>query len=143
MLQFHATVLALFLGSAAASAADACDRSCLESFVDRYLDAVAANRPDQVPLAAGVRFTEDGQQLPIGDGLWNTLRARGPYRLFVTDVPGLLVDGGVVPSIGADEADRLLAADGFEGGIVPKLRAAVQAARLGLGVEIGETEVVP
>jgi acetylglutamate kinase len=63
--------------------------------------------------------------------------------LFVTDVPGLLVDGGVVHSIGADEADRLLAADGFEGGIVPKLRAAVHAARLGLRVEIGETEVVP
>ena len=46
----------------------------------------SANRPTRVPLAASVRFTEDGQQLLIGDGLWNTLRARGPYRLFVTDV---------------------------------------------------------
>jgi hypothetical protein len=40
-----------------------------------------------VPLAVGVRFTEDGQQLTIGDGLWRTLRAKGHYRLFVADVP--------------------------------------------------------
>ena len=64
-----------------------CNRACLEGFVDRYLDAVIENRPDKVALATGVRFTEDGQQLVIGDGLWNTMRAKGPYRLFVTDVP--------------------------------------------------------
>ena len=69
-----------------AHAAD-CDRACLEGFVDRYLDAVVADNPSAVPLAPGVRFTEDGQQLVIGDGLWNTMRAKGKYRLFVTDVP--------------------------------------------------------
>ncbi len=61
--------------------------------------------------------------------------------LFLTDVPGLLVGGAVAASIGAAEAERLLA-DGLEGGIVPKLRAAIHAARLGLRAEIGETEVV-
>jgi hypothetical protein len=71
----------------AAQPGPACNRACLESFVDRYLDAVVASRPDKVALATGVRYTEDGQQLVIGDGLWNTLRAKGPYRLVVTDVP--------------------------------------------------------
>jgi hypothetical protein len=69
-----------------ARAAAPCDRACLEGFVDRYLDAVLAHNPALVPLAPGVRYTEDGQQLAIGDGLWRTLQAKGHYRLFVTDV---------------------------------------------------------
>jgi acetylglutamate kinase len=56
-------------------------------------------------------------------------------------VPGLLLDGDVVPSIVADEADRLLVEGAFRGGIVPKLEAAVRAARLGMRAEIGETAV--
>ncbi|HVS23262.1 MAG TPA: hypothetical protein VMU03_06015 [Gammaproteobacteria bacterium] len=83
-----------------ARAAD-CDRACLEGFVDRYLDAVVADRPSAVPLAPGVRFTEDGQELAIGDGLWNTLRAKGHYRLFVTDVPA-----GQVAFFGSIEEDH-------------------------------------
>lgn len=78
-----------------------CDRGCLEGFVDRYLDAVVADNPSAVPLAPGVRFTEDGQQLLIGDGLWNTLRAKGHYRLFVTDVPA-----GQVAFLGSIEEDH-------------------------------------
>ena len=42
----------------------------------------------------------------------------------------------------AEEADRLLDDGTFEGGIVPKLRAAVAAARNGVRAEIGETAVV-
>ena len=80
-------MLALIAPSAAVQAATSCDRACLESYVDRYLDALAAHQPSMVPLAPGVRFTEDGQQLLIGDGLWRTMRAKGRYRLFVTDVP--------------------------------------------------------
>ena len=62
--------------------------------------------------------------------------------VFVTDVPGVYVDGAVVPLIDADRATRLLDAEVFEGGIVPKLMAAVRAAKLGVAVEIGETAVV-
>lgn len=80
---------ALLLSIQAASAAQpaSCDRACLEGFVERYLDAVAANDPKRVPLSPNTRFTEDGQRLLIGDGLWNTMKAKGNYRLFVTDVP--------------------------------------------------------
>ena len=61
---------------------------------------------------------------------------------FVSDVPGVLVDGAVVGRLHADDADALLRSGAFEGGIVPKLLAAVRAARLGIRTEIGETAVV-
>jgi hypothetical protein len=64
-----------------------CDRACLEGFVDRYLDALAARDPKQLPLTANAKFTENGQKLNLGDGIWNTATAKGIYRLFVTDVP--------------------------------------------------------
>ena len=62
--------------------------------------------------------------------------------VFVTDVPGVYFEGSVLQVLRADRADELLDADAFDGGIVPKLMAAVQAARLGVTVEIGETAVV-
>ncbi len=62
--------------------------------------------------------------------------------LFATDVPGLMLAGEVVPTICAEDADRLLGGGTLEGGILPKLRAAVVAARNGVRAEIGETAVV-
>jgi hypothetical protein len=93
--------LSLLAAAVAQAATPACDRACLEGFVDRYLDAVAANQPSQVALSSGVRFTEDGQRLVIGDGLWNTLQGRGAYRLFVTDVPA-----GQVTFLGTIQEDH-------------------------------------
>ena len=61
--------------------------------------------------------------------------------LFVTDVPGLLDGGVVVPVIDAEEAGKLLDAGAFEGGIIPKLRAATTAARDGVPAAIGRTAV--
>src|SRR6185295_19729129 len=63
-----------------------CDRACLEAYVDKYLDAMVAHDPAKAPFARGVKFTENGQRLELGDGLWNTMTAKGAYRLFVTDV---------------------------------------------------------
>jgi acetylglutamate kinase len=61
--------------------------------------------------------------------------------VFVTDVPGLLVEDEVVGEIGADEAEGLLPS--LEGGIVPKLLAAIHAVRGGIPAHIGETAVLP
>jgi acetylglutamate kinase len=101
-------------------------------------DALAEGMiPVVAPLAAGplnVNADEAAAALAIG--------LEAERLLFVTDVPGLLLSGAVVPSIGAVEADRLLSAGELDGGIVPKLRAAVTAARLGVRAEIGETAVV-
>ncbi|HEY4620525.1 MAG TPA: acetylglutamate kinase [Gaiellaceae bacterium] len=101
--------------------------------------ALAAGRiPVVAPLAAGplnVNADEAAAALAIGLG--------ADRVLFVTDVPGVLVDGLVAEQIDASSADRLLADGGLEGGIVPKLVAAVRAARLGVHAEIGATAVLP
>jgi acetylglutamate kinase len=96
----------------------------------------AGGIPVVAPLAAGplnVNADEAAAALAIGLG--------AERILFVTDVPGVLLRGSVVDTIAAAEADRLLDAGELEGGIVPKLRAAVTAARLGVRAEIGETAV--
>jgi len=84
--------LAVFLWSAIAPVgghaqgnSGACDRACLEGFVDRYLDAVVAHDPKLVPLSRNVKFTENGVRLEIGDSHWKTVTGKGTYRLFVTD----------------------------------------------------------
>jgi acetylglutamate kinase len=61
--------------------------------------------------------------------------------LFLTDVDGLLVNGHVVDSIGVDAASELLAGGTLQGGIIPKLGAAVTAARGGVAATIGRTAV--
>jgi acetylglutamate kinase len=95
------------------------------------LDALDAGLVAVVaPLAAGplnVNADEAAAALAIGLG--------AERIVFHTDVPGV-----VLPRIAADDADRLLAE--LEGGIVPKLQAAVQAARVGVRAEIGQTVVV-
>ncbi|MEP6962810.1 MAG: hypothetical protein ABI995_12080, partial [Acidobacteriota bacterium] len=40
----------------------------------------------KAPFAKDAKFTENGQRLLLGDGLWNTMTSKGTYRLFVTDV---------------------------------------------------------
>jgi acetylglutamate kinase len=61
--------------------------------------------------------------------------------LFLTDVDGLLMDGGVVDSIDVASAIALLNGGSLEGGIIPKLHAAVTAARDGVPAWIGRTAV--
>jgi acetylglutamate kinase len=101
------------------------------------LDALAAGRiPVVAPLARGplnVNGDEAAAALAVGLG--------AERLVFVTDVPGLLLEGGVVSAIGADEAERLAGAGELGGGIVPKLLAAAGAARLGVAAEIGRTAV--
>jgi acetylglutamate kinase len=97
----------------------------------------AGKIPVVAPLATGplnVNADEAAAALAIG--------LEADRLLFVTDVPGLLLGGSVLPSIRVVEADRLLANGALEGGIVPKLQAAVRAARVGVRAEIGETAVL-
>ena len=63
----------------------ACDRACLENFVDQYMDALTAHDPMKLPMSPRVKNTEDGVRLVPGDGFWRTALAKGSYRLFVTD----------------------------------------------------------
>jgi hypothetical protein len=62
-----------------------CDRACLNGYVDQSLAALVAHDPSRLPLARQVKFTENGQQLQLGDGLWGTASAGGNYKLYADD----------------------------------------------------------
>jgi acetylglutamate kinase len=100
--------------------------------------ALAAGRiPVVAPIAVGplnVNADEAASALAVGLG--------ADRIVFVTDVPGVFVEGALAESLDARRAARLLDAGAFEGGIVPKLLAAVRAARLGVHASIGATEVL-
>jgi acetylglutamate kinase len=101
-----------------------------ESLADRKIPVVT-------PIAAGpLNVNADEAATALAAGLGADL------VLFVSDVPGVYVEGEVARRLHADDADELLQAGAFDGGIVPKLLAAVRAARLGITAEIGETAVV-
>jgi hypothetical protein len=47
-----------------------CDRSCLEGYLNRYLDALVKHDPASAPMARNARFTENTVSIPVGEGLW-------------------------------------------------------------------------
>jgi acetylglutamate kinase len=102
------------------------------------LAALASGRvPVVAPMAVGpLNVNADDAAAALALGL-------GARRLvFLTDVPGLVVDDEVVDAIDAGRATRMLEAGLFDGGIVPKLRAAAIAAANGIAAEIGRTAVI-
>jgi hypothetical protein len=78
---------ALPLAAAAAAPAQAqeCDRACLEQLVDGYVEAMITHQPERLGAGAEARYTENGQLMPIGEGMWRTASGRGAYRLVVAD----------------------------------------------------------
>jgi acetylglutamate kinase len=68
--------------------------------------------------------------------------ALGADRLvFVSDVPGVLVDGEVIRELSARDISQVNGH--LSGGILPKLEAALLAAREGVHVDVGQTTVRP
>jgi hypothetical protein len=72
-------------GQAGREAGGACDRVCLQGFVEQYLDAWIARDPTRLPLAPNAKYTENGQHLELGDGSWRVGTGKGKYRLWVPD----------------------------------------------------------
>jgi len=101
------------------------------------VEALAARKiPVVAPLAEGplnVNADEAAAALALGIG--------ADELLFLTDVDGLIVGGRVVDAIGVDDASELLDGGTLQGGIIPKLGAAVTAARGGVNATIGRTMV--
>jgi hypothetical protein len=60
----------LALSPAPAAAQTACNRACLTGFVDTYFKALAANDPAAVPLAPGVKITNNGKAVRLADAFW-------------------------------------------------------------------------
>ena len=62
-----------------------CDRACLQAVADGYLKAVVVHEPKLLTVDEHVRFTEDGQELQLGDGFWNTASGVGAAQQFYPD----------------------------------------------------------
>ena len=101
------------------------------------VEALAAGLiPVVAPIAVGplnVNADEGAAALALGLGAGRLL--------FLTDVDGLILDGHVVDEIDVEAAAELLDAGTLQGGIIPKLGAAVTAARGGVPASIGRTAV--
>jgi hypothetical protein len=76
----------LSLLAVSVAAAAECDRACLTGFVTRYLDAMLAHNPAALPVSANLRFTENGQPMRLGEGIWKDASRVRPYRLDILDV---------------------------------------------------------
>lgn len=51
---------------------DRCDRECLISVLDSYLDALVANDPSRITVTAALKYTDNGVSAKLGQGLWTT-----------------------------------------------------------------------
>ncbi len=65
---------------------DPCDRACLENYVDRYMDSMLNNKPETGLFTEDCIFTENGVRLPLGEGLWASMVAKGTYRFYIPDI---------------------------------------------------------
>ena len=79
-----------------AAAQASCDRACLTGLADAWFAAIVAHDPSKAPIAPNVRFTEQTQVKPVGDGLWKTA-SEGPttFKIYVAD-PVVSQIGGIV-----------------------------------------------
>jgi hypothetical protein len=62
---------------AAGAYGQACNRACLTTALDRYLDALVKHEPTAAPLALGFRQTENAKVQALGTGLWQSMTALG------------------------------------------------------------------
>jgi hypothetical protein len=75
-------------------------RRDLHVLADRYLGALAAREPSRLPIAAGLRCTENGRELPLGDGLWKRPCAVRARRVFAAPGDGQALIFAVIDDAG-------------------------------------------
>jgi hypothetical protein len=62
------------------AAANDCDRACLRTALDQYLNAVIKHDPSAAPLFVGFRQTENAVVVRPGTGTWKTVTALGKVQ---------------------------------------------------------------
>jgi hypothetical protein len=62
-----------------------CNRACLEGVMDQYVAALVAHDPKRLPLSADVMYTDNDQQMAVGDGFWKTAEGTGNYKHIFAD----------------------------------------------------------
>ena len=99
-----------------------------------------------LPVVSPVSRGEDGEPLNVNadDAAAAVAEALGAAELLlVSNVPGVLHAGAVLPSLAAAEVEALIADGVATGGMAPKLRAAARTVAAGVGaVRIGGLEML-
>ena len=49
-----------------------CKREGLKTITEKLFTTLEAHKPSSLPLASGLRYTENGIEVPIGKGVWET-----------------------------------------------------------------------
>ncbi len=98
-----------------------------------------------VPVVSPVSRGPDGGPLNVNadDAAAAVAAAMGATELlFVSNVPGVLDGGAVLPELAAGEVEALIESGTASGGMAPKLRAAARAAAAAGRVRIGGLEML-
>ncbi len=69
----------------AATLKERCDEACLTALAGRFMTALAAQKPQDVPWARDVKFTENGVGIQVGEGIWGSIRSKSDFGLTVAD----------------------------------------------------------
>ncbi len=80
-----AYLLLLTTATLAHAAQPDCDRACLKSALDQYLNAVVKHDPSAAPLLPGFRQTENAMVVRLGTGTWQSVTALGKLRRHYLD----------------------------------------------------------
>lgn len=105
-----------------------CSRQCVRDVLDGFVAAITERDPSRVRLAPGARVTENGRDSVFGNGIWQTVGARGTYRIYAIEpdsgsgaVQTVMKDGDQVVQVqvrlkvgpaGITEAEILVAREG-------------------------------
>src|SRR5262245_36204300 len=90
-LLLHAAHFLLIVAFATgiASAQQTCDRACLKTTLDQYLNAVVKHDTSAAPLFIAFRQTDNGVVVRPGNGTWKSITALGDIqRKFFDPVSG-------------------------------------------------------
>jgi hypothetical protein len=97
-----ASALVLLIFTSNVFGANDCDRACLKTTLDQYLNAVIKHDPAAAPLFIAFRQTENATVVKLGTGIWKTATALGKVqRRYFDAVTGQAAYFGLLEENGA------------------------------------------
>jgi hypothetical protein len=73
LMRLSGMICLVVLGCALAANAQApCTRDSLKGYIQKYFAALEAHNPSSLPLASNAKYTENGVEMAVGKGFWQT-----------------------------------------------------------------------
>lgn len=91
--------VALMISIVAASsltAADSCDRQCLLTLMDRFLDRLVQHNLSGLPIAPGAKVRQNTLPVSLGEGAWSKTSVIKAKQVFADPVTGQVIFFGAV-----------------------------------------------